>query len=279
MCIVSRPSTFFFSTIIFFLESQSQQSFPFDRPTTQLCDVTVAMRPSTTKKRPNDGSYYFIFSRSSRSLLNYWRSMPKKCRISDDLKIFCCWVLASLGVVRLVRVSLSMARKKRAFFASLFSLSFFSSSFFSSSFFSSSSDLNSSPAAKEKNSRYKRVTVLYSFVKIQMSVLILLFLSDFVMVTSAFDPLPEGSGQHEGTRTGLNGVVDDFLDPSKNAGVVAKYGPIEDWDVSGVTNFQGLFYNRNDKTKNPMNFFIGFFYTSNCILLNCKLFLRRWIRN
>ena len=41
----------------------------------------------------------------------------------------------------------------------------------------------------------------------------------------------------------LGGLVEDWLDTSKKSDVVAKYGPIEDWDVSEVTNMRYVFYN------------------------------------
>jgi surface protein len=60
----------------------------------------------------------------------------------------------------------------------------------------------------------------------------------------AFATLPNGDGEtavHAGT---LRRVVSDWIDGgASKSTVVEKYGPIEDWDVSEVTNMGYVFYN------------------------------------
>jgi surface protein len=56
--------------------------------------------------------------------------------------------------------------------------------------------------------------------------------------------LPNGNGATDGTRIGfLGGIVDDWIDTDKRPGIELIYGPIQDWDVSLVTNFRYLFTN------------------------------------
>ena len=42
--------------------------------------------------------------------------------------------------------------------------------------------------------------------------------------------------------TGLRQVISDWMDPMSTSTVVAMYGPIEDWDLSEVTNMKCIFY-------------------------------------
>ena len=59
--------------------------------------------------------------------------------------------------------------------------------------------------------------------------------------------LPNGNDGYDAAgRTGdtLNRIVDDWLDTAKIYAVEAIYGPIGDWDVSAVTNFNYLFYQK-----------------------------------
>ena len=61
--------------------------------------------------------------------------------------------------------------------------------------------------------------------------------------------LPDGNGKHlAADRIGntLERIVDDILgsDVSKKEAATKKYGPIENWDVSDVTNINYLFYNK-----------------------------------
>ena len=61
--------------------------------------------------------------------------------------------------------------------------------------------------------------------------------------------LPDGNGKwHAAERIGntLERFVDDILgsDVTKKEAATKKYGPIENWDVSDVTNIDYLFYNK-----------------------------------
>ena len=51
--------------------------------------------------------------------------------------------------------------------------------------------------------------------------------------------------------TGLRKVISDWMDPMSTSTVVTMYGPIEDWDLSEVTNMKCIFYAYQNK-------FIGF---------------------
>ena len=66
--------------------------------------------------------------------------------------------------------------------------------------------------------------------------------------TSCLQKLPDGNGQsYLSSRTGdtINRIVDDYLDVTKRPTIVAKYGEIENWDVSDVTNMKALFYGKD----------------------------------
>ena len=61
--------------------------------------------------------------------------------------------------------------------------------------------------------------------------------------------LPNGNGcpgWGDCSRTGytINRIVDDWMDTNKRPGIEAIYGSIGDWDVSLVTNFKYLFWNK-----------------------------------
>ena len=63
----------------------------------------------------------------------------------------------------------------------------------------------------------------------------------------SFLKLPNGNGEISVTqRTGdtLNRIVDDWLDAGTRSAIEATYGPMGEWDVSEVTNFRYLFYNK-----------------------------------
>ena len=76
-----------------------------------------------------------------------------------------------------------------------------------------------------------------------------------------FDPLPNiPNGQAWNDRSsGLKNVVDDWIagDDLRDA-VIAKYGNIEDWNMSGVTSLNALFYGKktfNANLSEVRNFF------------------------
>ena len=59
--------------------------------------------------------------------------------------------------------------------------------------------------------------------------------------------LPNGDGATAVNAGTLRGVVSDWIAAggASSSTVVATYGPIEDWDVSGVTNMVKVFYGYN----------------------------------
>ena len=61
-------------------------------------------------------------------------------------------------------------------------------------------------------------------------------------VGHAYDVLPNGDGSSSSTGSGLRKVVSDWIsgEPAKST-VVAKYGPIEDWNVASVTSLESVF--------------------------------------
>jgi surface protein len=76
------------------------------------------------------------------------------------------------------------------------------------------------------------------------------------VVEAAFDQLPNGNaGTDASERVGsLGGVVDEWIaGGTKRATVVEKYGEIEDWDLSEVTNAMTVFYCFGDQ-KNKASF-------------------------
>jgi surface protein len=69
--------------------------------------------------------------------------------------------------------------------------------------------------------------------------------------TQGFDKLPNGDGiWHLNSGTGnagtLRRAVSDWIaGGASKSTVVATYGPIEDWDVSEVTNMKNVFYDKS----------------------------------
>jgi surface protein len=60
-----------------------------------------------------------------------------------------------------------------------------------------------------------------------------------------FAQLPDGDGASTNGNAGtFKKVVSDWFGNTSRSTVVAKYGPIEDWDISEVTNMQYIFQNR-----------------------------------
>ena len=71
--------------------------------------------------------------------------------------------------------------------------------------------------------------------------LLLCFLFLRIGVVQSFINLPNGDSSTT-TPTGLRKIIHDWLDVVTRPNVVALYGPIEDWNVSEVTNMQSLCY-------------------------------------
>ena len=67
------------------------------------------------------------------------------------------------------------------------------------------------------------------------------YLLDFVR---SFDPVPDATSGYNTRSTGLRKVVDDWINPDTRSSVETTYGPISDWDTSGVTNMENLFLNK-----------------------------------
>ena len=78
-----------------------------------------------------------------------------------------------------------------------------------------------------------------------MKLLVMLsYLLDFVW---SFDPVPDiPSGQGVTDRTsGLEKIVDDWINPDTRSSIESTYGPIGDWNTSLVTRMDYLFLNKN----------------------------------
>ena len=60
-----------------------------------------------------------------------------------------------------------------------------------------------------------------------------------------FLPVPDITTSDSADRnTGLEKVVDNWINPVTRSSVESTYGPIADWDTSRVTSMDGLFYNK-----------------------------------
>ena len=74
---------------------------------------------------------------------------------------------------------------------------------------------------------------------------LLVMLSYLLDLVRSFDPVPDGvSGGSDDRSTGLQMVVDEWINPDTRSSVELKYGPIADWDTSGVVNMAQLFFNK-----------------------------------
>jgi hypothetical protein len=113
---------------------------------------------------------------------------------------------------------------------------------------SSSSSATAKKTVKTKRAsayRHGSVTLVPWFKNVFL-LLVVLSIMMFVVVES-FSPLPDGNGKFQASgRTGdtLGRIVDDWVDTNKRPGIEAIYGPIGDWNVSLVTNFKYVFYNK-----------------------------------
>ena len=75
-----------------------------------------------------------------------------------------------------------------------------------------------------------------------MKLLVMLsYLLDFVW---SFDPVPDANGGNVRT-SGLEKIVDDWINPDTRSSIESMYGPIGDWDTSLVTRMDYLFINKN----------------------------------
>ena len=120
------------------------------------------------------------------------------------------------------------------------------SSLTSSSSSSSATAKKTVKTKRESAYRHGGVTLVPWFKNVFL-LLVVLSIMMFVVVES-FSPLPNGNGGNQASsRTGntLGRIVDDWIDTNKRSGIEAIYGPIGDWNVSLVTNFESVFYNKN----------------------------------
>ena len=63
--------------------------------------------------------------------------------------------------------------------------------------------------------------------------------------TAAYDLLPDSHITWDHRASGLRKIVDDWIgNGTAKATVQTTYGPIEEWDMSNVTNMDSLFFNK-----------------------------------
>ena len=75
-----------------------------------------------------------------------------------------------------------------------------------------------------------------------MKLLVMLsYLLDFVW---SFDPVPDANGGNVRT-SGLEKIVDEWINPATRSSIESTYGPIGDWNTSLVTRMDYLFLNKN----------------------------------
>ena len=71
----------------------------------------------------------------------------------------------------------------------------------------------------------------------------LLVMSSYLLdLVRSFDPVPDGtSSEYTRGTTGLEKIVDDWINPATRSSIETTYGPIANWDTSGVTSMYYLF--------------------------------------
>ena len=69
---------------------------------------------------------------------------------------------------------------------------------------------------------------------------LLVMLSYLLDLVWSFDPVPDGTYGSDRT-SGLLKIVDDWIYPDTRSSIESTYGPIANWDTSGVTNMNYLF--------------------------------------
>ena len=72
---------------------------------------------------------------------------------------------------------------------------------------------------------------------------LLIMLSYLLDLVRSFDPVPDGTSSFYTGRgtTGLEKVVDDWINPVTRSSIETTYGPIANWDTSRVTQMNYLF--------------------------------------
>ena len=100
------------------------------------------------------------------------------------------------------------------------------------------------PAATKrlKRSRKRRRELDLGYGGRKMKLLVMLsYLLDFVW---SFDPVPDANGGNVRT-SGLEKIVDEWINPATRSSIESTYGPIGDWNTSLVTRMDYLFLNKN----------------------------------
>lgn len=85
-----------------------------------------------------------------------------------------------------------------------------------------------------------------SFKSLKHLLLLLVLLVCRLGVVECFAKLPDGDGAQHPSQGTIRYAINDWRNSNKRSDVVALYGPIEDWDVSDVTNMQNAIYDFAD---------------------------------
>jgi len=96
-----------------------------------------------------------------------------------------------------------------------------------------------------------------------------------------FDPVPNGDGSSSVPGTGLRKVVSDWTAGGtlKDA-VVAKYGEIENWGTSEVTNLAYVFYGKSSFNADISNWVVSSVTTMHYTFCKAKAFnadISKWV--
>ena len=95
---------------------------------------------------------------------------------------------------------------------------------------------------RKTQKRDGRLITSPSFKLLGHLLLLFVFLVCRLGVVEGLLKLPNGNGQQDPQQGTLKEAVNKWLDVGERPTVVALYGPIEDWDVSDVTNMQNVMY-------------------------------------
>ena len=81
---------------------------------------------------------------------------------------------------------------------------------------------------------------------------LLIMLSYLLDLVRSFDPVPDipSDQDYNDRSTGFKKVVDDWINPATRSSIETTYGPIANWDTSGVTNMNHLFQSKTTFNEN-----------------------------